>query len=162
VALADVWTWLENLTIAGEIGVSWLFPFFESIHVISSTFLLGSIAIVDLRLLGLAARDQPVSRIMKDVVPWTLGACVVSVFSGVAMFITQANRYAGNGPFQIKMALLVLAGLNMAVFHQATVRRIAEWDIGGVTTVPAKVAGASSLLLWIGVMLTGRWIGHLL
>jgi hypothetical protein len=161
-SLADLWTWLENLTIAGEIGVSWLFPFFESLHVISSTFLLGSIAMVDLRLLGLAARDQPVSRVMKDVVPWTLGACVVSVASGVAMFITQASRYAENGPFQLKMALLVLAGVNMAVFHQATVRGIADWDTASVTTAPARVAGASSLLLWIGIMLTGRWIGHLL
>jgi hypothetical protein len=162
VLLADLWTWLENLPIAGEIGATWLFPFSESIHVISSTFLLGSILLVDLRLLGLAARDQPVSRLTSEVVPWTLGACVVSVLSGVAMFITQANRYVVNGPFQIKMALLVLAGLNMAVFHRATVRRIADWDTAAETPGAAKLAGGASLLLWIGVMLSGRWIGHLL
>ena len=161
-SFADVWTSLENLTIAAYIGESWLFPFLESIHVLSSTFLVGSIMMVDLRLLGLAARDHPVSRITKEVVPWTLGACALSVLTGVGMFITQASRYVDNRPFQIKIALLILAGLNMAVFHRATARGIARWDTASVATTPARFAGASSLLCWIGIMLAGRWIGHLL
>ena len=161
-SFADLWTSIENLAISGYIGESWLFPFLESIHVLSSAFLVGSILMVDLRLLGLAARDHPVSRITKEVVPWTLGACALSVLTGVGMFMTQASRYAGNRPFQVKMVLLILAGLNMAVFHQATTRGIARWDTAGVTTAAAKFAGASSLLCWIGIMLAGRWIGHLL
>ena len=161
-SLADVWTSLENLAISAYIGESWWFPFLESIHVLSSTFLVGSIVMVDLRLLGLAARDHPISRITKEVVPWTLGACALSVLTGFGMFMTQANRYADNRPFQIKMALLILAGLNMAVFHRATARGIAGWDKARVTTAAARFAGASSLLCWIGIMLAGRWIGHLL
>ena len=161
-SFADVWTSLENLAISGYIGESWLFPFLESIHVLSSAFLVGSIVMVDLRLLGLAARDHPISRITKEVVPWTLGACALSVLTGFGMFMTQANRYADNRPFQIKMALLILAGLNMAVFHRATARGIAGWDKTRVTTAAARFAGASSLLCWIGIMLAGRWIGHLL
>ena len=161
-SFADVWTSLENLTISANIAESWLFPFLESIHVLSSTFLVGSIMMVDLRLLGLAARDHPVSRITKEVVPWTLGACALSALTGVGMFITQASRYVDNRPFQIKMALLILAGLNMAVFHRATARGIARWDTAKAATGAARLAGASSLLCWIGVMLAGRWIGHLL
>lgn len=161
-SLADVWTSLENLAIAAYIGETWWFPFLESIHVLSSTFLLGSIVMVDLRLLGLAARNHPVSRITKEVVPWALGACAFSVLTGLGMFITQASRYVGNRPFQVKMVLLILAGLNMAVFHRATARGIAQWDTARAGTAGARFAGASSLLCWIGIMLAGRWIGHLL
>jgi len=161
-SFADVWASLENLAFSAYIAESWLFPFLESIHVLSATFLVGSIVMVDLRLLGLAARDHPVSRIAEEVVPWTLGACALSVLTGLGMFMTQASRYVDNRPFQVKMLLLILAGLNMAVFHLATARGIARWDTARAATAAARFAGASSLLCWIGIMLAGRWIGHLL
>jgi uncharacterized membrane protein len=117
---------------------------------------------VDLRLLGLAARNHSVSRIVKEVVPWTIGAFVVSGIAGVGMFITQANRYMDNRAFQVKLVLLALAVINMAVFHRRTSRSIAQWDTAAVTTPAARLAGAFSLLLWVGVILAGRWVGHLL
>jgi len=161
-SFAGVWMSLESLPISAYIGESWLFPFLESIHVLSATFLVGSIVMVDLRLLGLAARDQPVSRITKEIIPWTLGGCALSLLTGLGMFMTQASRYVDNRPFRIKMLLLVLAGLNMAVFHRTTARGIARWDTARVGTGAARLAGASSLLYWTGIMLAGRWIGHLL
>lgn len=161
VSVADLWTWLENLPISAEIGATWWFPLLESIHVLTATFVVGSILMVDLRVMGLAARSHPVSRITSEVLPWTVGAFVVSTVSGLGMFITQANRYAGNSAFQVKVVLLVLAGINMAVFHLGTSRTLARWDKSAATTTGAKIAGACSLLLWIGIMLTGRWIGHL-
>jgi len=160
-SFADLWTWLEALPIALYIGESWWFPLLESIHVVSATFVLGSILMVDLRLLGLAALDYPVSRITAEVVPWTYGACALSVVTGFGMFMCRASHYADNSAFEIKMTLLVLAGINMAVFHLISARGIAAWDTGGATTAAAKFAGACSLLLWTGIMLAGRWIGHL-
>jgi uncharacterized protein DUF6644 len=133
----------------------------ESIHVLAATTVLGSILMVDLRLLGLAARGHPVSRITKEVVPWTYGACALSVLAGAGMFISRANHYAGNRAFQVKMVLLVLAGINMAVFHLATARGIARWDTASTVPATSKLAGACSLLLWTGIMMAGRWIGHL-
>ena len=129
---------------------------------LTGTFVVGSILMVDLRLLGLAAKHHPVSRIVKEIVPWTYGACVLSVIAGLGLFITRAGHYAANPAFQIKMALLVLAGINMAVFHLVTSRGIARWDDTAATTTGARFAGGCSLLLWVGVMLSGRWIGHLL
>jgi hypothetical protein len=152
---------LEALPLVAEIGATWWFPFFESIHVVSSTFIVGSILMVDLRLLGLAAVRYPVARVVREVIPWTYAAAVVSVASGVAMFATRASHYASNPAFQIKMALLVLAGINMTIFHFVSARGISAWDAKTPTTVPAKVAGACSLMLWVGIMLAGRWIGHL-
>lgn len=160
-SLPDVWTWLEGLPLAAHIGETWWFPLLESIHVIASTFVVGSILMVDLRLLGLAARNHSVSRITKEIFPWTCGAFALSMVAGLGMFITQANRYMGNRAFQVKLVLLVLAGVNMAVFHLLTSRGIARWDTAAATTVAAKFGGAGSMLLWIGVMLAGRWIGHL-
>ncbi|MQA30023.1 MAG: hypothetical protein GEU82_09320 [Luteitalea sp.] len=158
----DLWTWLENLPIAVYIGETWWFPFLESIHVLTSTFLLGSILMLDLRLLGLAGRNQAASRIATEIVPWTRGAFVISALAGLGMFISQANRYVDNRAFQVKAVLLVLAGINMAVFHLRTVRHLPRWDTAAVTSAAARFAGAASLLLWIAIMLAGRWIGHLL
>lgn len=160
-SLADFWTWLETLPISGEIGATWGFPLCESIHVLASTFVLGSILMVDLRLLGLAARSHPVSRLTREIVPWTIGAFVVSTVAGLGMFITQANRYADNAAFQVKLGLLVLAVVNMGVFHRLTARTMPRWDAADTTPPAARVAGACSLLLWVGIMLTGRWIGHI-
>ena len=159
--LADLWTWLESLPISPYIAESWWFPLLESIHVLGSTFVVGSILMVDLRLLGLAGRVHPVSRITREIVPWTYGACAVSVLAGAGMFISRANHYAGNRAFQVKMVLLALAGINMAVFHLATSRGIVRWDTAETTPLTSKFAGACSLLLWMGIMLAGRWIGHL-
>lgn len=160
-SVGDVWSWLENLPIAMYIGESWWFPFLESIHVLTGTFVLGSILMVDLRLLGLAALGHPINRIVREVVPWTLGACALSVVAGLGMFISRASHYAENIAFVVKMGLLVLAGLNMAIYHLATARGLARWGTAVSTTASSRFAGASSLLLWIGVMLAGRWIGHL-
>jgi hypothetical protein len=162
VSLSDFWNWLGGLPISMHIGETWWFPLLESIHVLASTFVVGSILMVDLRLLGLAARNHAVSRITRETLPWTRTAFVLSVLAGFGMFITQPARYADNRAFQIKLVLLVLAGINMAVFHLRTMRGIAQWDDAPVAPAPARFAGACSVLVWVGVLLAGRWIGHLL
>jgi Family of unknown function (DUF6644) len=160
--LANLWAWLEALPLAEQIGATWWFPLLESFHVLSSTFIVGSILMVDLRLLNLAGTKYPVTRIIREVIPWTYAASAVSVITGVGMFVTRASRYAEIPAFQIKMALLVLAAVNMAIFHLVSARGISNWDTASSTTSAARFAGACSLLLWVGVMLAGRWVGHLL
>jgi hypothetical protein len=161
VDLAGLWAWLEALPLAEQIGATAWFPLLESIHVVTSTFVVGSILMVDLRLLGVSAMRYPVSRIVREVIPWTYAASAISVVTGVGMFMTRASHYAGNAAFQVKMALLVLAAVNMAVFHLVSARGIVQWDASVAPTPAARFAGGCSLLLWAGVMLSGRWIGHL-
>ena len=156
----EFWTWLERLPLAEHIGFTWWFPFLESIHVLAIAFLVGSILMVDLRLLGLAALRYAVSRVTRELIPWTWGALSVAVVTGVGMFMARAATYIEHPPFQIKLVLLLLAGVNMAVFQFRTFRDIDDWDNAAVTPVAARVAGATSLLLWAGVVLAGRWIGH--
>ena len=133
-SLADLWAWLEALPVSTHIGATAWFPLLESLHVLSSTFIVGSILMVDLRLLNLAGTKYPVTRIIREVIPWTYAASAVSVATGIGMFITRASRYAEIPAFQIKMALLLLAAVNMAIFHLISARGIARWDTASSTT----------------------------
>jgi len=158
--LEQLWSWLEGTEIAIRIGESWWFPLLESLHVVGVTMVAGAVLMLDLRLLGVAARAYAVSELSKDLLPWAWAAFVVAVITGIGMFITRAYFYVGNVAFQIKFALLLLAGINMALFHFVVARKRTRWD-NSTPPSAAKLAGAASLLLWAGVLLAGRWTGHL-
>ncbi|HEU4626676.1 MAG TPA: DUF6644 family protein [Steroidobacteraceae bacterium] len=136
-----------------------LFPWFESVHVLAITLVLGSIAVVDLRLLGLASRNRPVTRLIREVLPVTWSAFAVAVLTGGTLFASNAVNYAHNGPFQMKMLLMLLAGLNMLVFHFVTYRSVAEWDEAPRTPFAARFAGGFSITIWLAIVAFGRWIG---
>ena len=143
----------------GEVeGSEWLFPIVETLHVMALTVVVGSISMMDLRLLGIASRNSPVSRLSKEVLPWTWTAwCVAAVF-GTLMFMSKAHTYAENPQFELKFACMGLAALNMLVFHLGAFRHVERWDTGDPPR-SAKIAGGLSLLLWIGVVFFGRWVG---
>jgi hypothetical protein len=119
----------------------------------------GSIAIVDLRLLGLASQRRPISVLTAEILPFTWIAFLVAVATGFTLFASNAVKYFDNGPFRAKMILLVLAGLNMAAFHLVTWRGRDRWDKDARTPLQVKAAGAISLSLWIAIVACGRWIG---
>jgi hypothetical protein len=153
-------TWLENVWLAAFVRESALaFPVIEIVHVISLALVVGSIAIVDLRLLGLASADRPVSQLCREVLPWTWGAFVLAVITGALMFASHANDYFANVAFQLKILLLLAAGANMLAFHFFTYRGVARWDGDARLPLAARIAGAVSLTCWIGVVFFGRWIG---
>lgn len=140
-----------------------LFPWIESFHVLAITLVVGSIWIVDLRLLGVASLDRTLTRLTKDVLPCTWAAFATAALTGGLLFISNAVNYAHNFNFQIKMLLLVLAGVNMLVFHFIVSRDIASWETSPhAIPLRAKLAGGASLVLWIGVVAFGRWVGFTL
>jgi len=156
------WIDIENWPISWEIGGTAWFPFLESIHVIAAAFVVGSILMVDLRLLGIAAVKYSISTLSKELVPWSWGAFVVATITGLGMFITRAASHVVNPAFQWKIFLLALAGANMAYFHFRIYKNIAQWDNAAPTPIQLKIVGSLSLFLWSGVMLAGRWIGHII
>jgi hypothetical protein len=137
----------------------WAFPNLEAVHVIALALVVGTIAVVDLRLLGLASLGSSVSRLCLDVLPWTWGAFILAVTTGSLMFVSHASDYFDNTAFRIKLLLLVAAGLNMLVFQLLTRPGIARWDRDASPPLPARLAGAISLTCWIAVVFFGRWIG---
>ncbi len=153
--------WLQTTRIASLIAENdVLFPWIESIHVLAIVLVVGTISIVDFRLLGLASLDIGVRRVMRDVIPYTWGAFAVAAITGSLMFSSDATHYAHNRLFQAKLAMLILAGLNMATFHFIGVRDIDRWDGPGKSTpIVARAAAAISLLVWITVVSLGRGTG---
>lgn len=158
---SEFWLNLEYLWLAEQIGATWLFPLFNSLHVLSITFMLGSLLMVDLRLCGLAARSYSLHLLSRDFLPWVWGAFVIAVVTGLGLFITRASAHVLNIAFQWKMILMLLAGLNMLVLHVA-LRRFPDVQHAEVLPVSMRGAGILSLLLWVGVMLSGRWVGHII
>jgi hypothetical protein len=139
-----------------------LFPAVESIHVLAICTVIGTISIVDLRLLGLASRDRPVLELSRDVLRCTWIAFAIAAVTGGLLFSSRAVDYLGNPYFQAKLVLLALAGFNMASFHLLSARKMGEWGAGVRPPFAARAAGGLSLLIWIGVAGFGRWIGFTL
>ena len=139
-----------------------LFPWIESFHVLAIVIVVGTISIIDMRLIGLPAHRKSLRRLMKDVLPLTWGAFAIAVLTGFLLFSSQPAKYWALWEFKAKMVLLVLAGLNMAYFHVITFRSVHLWDELAETPRAAKIAGITSLFLWVGVVTFGRIIGFVL
>jgi hypothetical protein len=134
-------------------------PLVEATHVLAIAVVFGSILIVDLRLLGLPGTQRPVSRIAGEMLRMTWAAFVLAVVTGALMFAPNALTYYDNTAFRFKMLALLAAGINMAVFQFITARSMAQWDVNRRTPTAARTAAIISMLLWITIILLGRWIG---
>ena len=150
---------IESTGLAGWIRDSlYAFPLIESFHVIGLTLVFGTIAIVDLRLLGLASIHRPFSKVA-EVVRWTWAAFGLTIMTGALMFITNASVYFSNVQFRWKMLFIALSGLNMVVFELTCGRNRHLWDKNKAAPPLGKLAGIVSLILWISVIFLGRWVG---
>jgi len=136
-----------------------LFPWVEAFHVLAVTIVVGTIGMLDLRLLGWAFGDRSIERVMRDVMPSTWGGFAVSVLSGLLLFSSNAVTYAHNRFFQTKMVELALLGINALVFGLWTSLGNGARDDDGRPALRARTTGGLSLALWIGVVICGRWIG---
>jgi tryptophan-rich sensory protein len=139
-----------------------LFPFIESVHVIAISLVVGSILVLDLRLLGFASLQRPVHRLTHAILPVTWGAFALAVITGMLLFSSNASKYFANGYFDAKLCLIAAAGLNMMVFHGISARDMAKWEQEKATPMSARIAGALSILIWIAVVACGRLIGFTL
>jgi hypothetical protein len=137
----------------------WLWPLLEIIHFIGLSLLLGSILVVDLRLAGFLRQIDLLST--HRLLPWAAAGFVMNLISGVLFFFGDPGRYSINIGFQIKMVLVLLAGLNVLVFALKINPRIRNWDPHGDTTVLAKTVAWVSLAVWTGVLLLGRLIPYI-
>jgi len=138
----------------------WTFSLIETLHVLSIAVMAGTIAIVDLRLLGVLFRQQPVSRLTVQVTPVTWIGFVLMVVSGALLFVAQPEKNAANPAFQIKAVLLLLAGINLLVFHRFVFRDVAQWDQRARPPLAVRLCGGASLTLWATIIVLGRLIAY--
>jgi hypothetical protein len=133
-------------------GSTLIFPAIECFHIVGFALSVGTIAIVDFRLLGVGMRRQTVAELAKDMAPWTLFGLGVILLSGPLLFATDPDMYYLNRSFQLKMVCLLLA----LVFNYTIHRRVVQ---AGASPFKNKLVASISLLLWVGVIAGGLFIG---
>ena len=132
----------------------------ESIHVLTLCIFLGLAIVLDLRLLGIGFRKTPVGEVADRLLPFTVGGFAVMVVTGALLFYAIPVKTYLNIFFRIKVATLILAGINIAVFHTTIHRSVAEWGLDPTPPFRARVAGGLSLFLWGVVVVSGRMIAY--
>ena len=150
--LNEFFRWLVNSPWSHAINsYEWVFPTVQSLHFIGFALSIGTIAIVDLRLLGIGMRRQTAQELAVDLAPWTIAGIALMLITGPLMFSTDAVTYHNNPSFQFKMVCLMLALAFHFTLHGRAVRP-------NVPAFAAKLAAATSLLLWSAVLFGGRMI----
>ena len=137
----------------------WLYPSVEIVHILGFTILVGSLAMFDLRVLGLS-KGISVRALSRHLLPWSVGALALIIPSGLLMFSAHAGDFLGNRTFQLKMALLVAAGMNAAWFHTGPYQSVKGWDVDVPAPFLAKLSVSLSLALWVGVIACGRLLAY--
>ena len=138
----------------------WVYPLVESTHVWALALFFGFATVLDLRLLSLALTQVPVSEVAKRLLPWTIAGFIVMIVTGALLFYTIPVRTYQSIFFRVKVILLIVAGINVWVFHSTIWLRVAEWDRDPVTPKSARFAGAASLVLWVCIIFAGRMIAY--
>jgi len=152
---------IEGLAIAKAMRENlWLYPSVEIVHIVGFAILVGSVVMFDLRVLGLS-KQVSVRALARHLLPWSVGALLLILPSGLLMFSAHAGDFLNNRAFQLKMALLLTAGINAAIFHTGPFRTAAAWDTNATAPIGARISVALSIAIWISVISCGRLLAYL-
>lgn len=154
--------WLEQTPVGATVRQSlWLFPAIETVHLLGMAALLGTVGAFDLRLMGLILRGERVSGLARRLLPWAWAGFAVQVITGALLFSSEATHMVVNPAFRVKMVLIALAGVHALIFQVTSRRRLPAGDSDLAPSLGTRLAGFVSLVLWMGVVAAGRWIGFI-
>jgi hypothetical protein len=155
-SLLPLFGWFDSSAVGEAIREStWLFPVIEAFHLLGLAVIGGAIVLVDLRLLGLGLRRQPVDQIARYAQPWLIGSLLAMLSSGFLLFTSEAVKCYYHDAFRVKMTSLFLA----IVFTFTVRRKVTMAEPGRVGPLWSKIVAVVSVTLWSGVGIGGRWIG---
>ncbi|MBI2795657.1 MAG: hypothetical protein HYX65_03005 [Gemmatimonadetes bacterium] len=153
--LLPFFTWCEATWLGQLVRDSlWLFPVIEAVHLLGLCLLGGALLVVDLRLLGLGLRQQPIAVVARGARPWLVGSVVLMLATGTLLFLSEAVKCYHNPSFWVKITTLPVA----LVFTFAVRQRLAARDTFR-TGWRSRLLATASLALWFTVAAAGRWIG---
>jgi hypothetical protein len=159
--IAKICRYLYDSRVGAGIRESiWVFPVIEGTHLLGIAISVGLLCWFDLRLLGLAFRNEPVSKVWNQVMPIAFVGFGVMFVSGLLLFWAEAYTAFHSVHFWLKMCLLVLAGANALRFETTAHKNMAEWDKAPVPPLNARITGAISLILWVAIIVTGRTMAY--
>jgi hypothetical protein len=160
-SLNVICAWLEQTSLSQAIQVTnWIVPTVQTVHILAIAVVAGSALMINLRLIGILAADQPLKSVSSRFLPFVWWPLLILLATGVIMIIGEPPRSLKNPAFQLKMALLI-AAIVVTGLIQFLLRRdptFGEWSAGrrGVAATIAVV----SMLLWSGIIFAGRWIAY--
>jgi uncharacterized membrane protein SirB2 len=150
----------ESKTGTGIRESVWVFPIVEGTHLLGIALSVGLLCWFDLRLLGVAFRDVPVSKVWERVMPVAFVGFALMFITGLLLFWAEALSAFHSVHFWVKIALLLLAGVNALSFEATAHRNMGEWDLAPVPPLRARMTGALSLILWTAIIITGRTMAY--
>jgi uncharacterized protein DUF6644 len=160
--LGDFNNWLGATPVSLFIQkVFWIIPTVQTIHILAISVVLASMAMFDLRLLGVAGKRNSIASLARRFMPWLWGALIVLAVSGSILIIGEPKRALGNVFFVMKMCMLATAIIVTLGFQVILKRDLA----GGSDLAPAhfgvaRIVGLLSLVLWVGIAVAGRLIAY--
>ncbi len=141
--------WLQTRAFATSIAESdWAYPFVQATHFTGLSLWIATNVALDLSLLGVGNHYEKAAKLSSGLFVWNWLGLAIAITGGFLLFSVNASMYVTNIAFLIKLGLLIPLGLMMHIFNQIKVR---EWDLQPELPFTAKVAGATELLLWVGV-----------
>lgn len=161
VPLRSVFEWLDAFPSSIAIRESqYVYPGLLTSHVVALCWFAGLILMMDLRLLGVGNMQTPFSQLQRRLFPYQMAGMMFSAITGLALVYAQPMRFYVNIFFWVKMVMMALAGLNALAFHYLTYNSVSRWDKDPILPPAARLAGALGLVLWVGVVVSGRLIAY--
>jgi hypothetical protein len=150
-----MWEALEQTPWVQTMGsTGWMYSTISVTHYVAMFWFIGSIAMVDLRVMGLAGRNRSVAELARQLFPWAWAGFTLAVISGFLMFATDAGDWAPSKHFHIKLTLIVLS----VVFAVVVQKSAPKWSEASETSSVAKIIALLSLLLWIATIVSASEI----
>jgi hypothetical protein len=160
-SILGVCEWLEGTLVGVLVRESlYGFPILAGIHILALTVSVGALIWFDLRLAGVSMARYPVSALYRRLIPVMLVGFGVMFISGALLFTGFATKAYINVYFRLKLAAMLLAGVNAFFYHFVTERRIAHWNDAARPPTPARLAGVISIVVWTIVIMAGRMMSY--
>jgi hypothetical protein len=159
-SLYELCQWLQSTSWATGIRESLhMYPALYTLHIFGFVIMVTATSTLSLRVLGLGMSNRPVASIAKIALPWAQGGLGANLITGFLVFAAQAVDMYTNTAFRWKMALVLLAGINILLIEMTIKRNIGNWGERGPTPSIARFSAAVSILLWFGIVAMSRVIG---
>jgi uncharacterized membrane protein SirB2 len=159
--LSRLSAWLEQTQFSLAVQThDWVVPTVQSIHILAIATVAASALMINLRLLGLYATDQPLQEVLARFLPFIAWPLVVLLLTGIVMIAGEPPRSLKNPAFQLKMVLVLAAIVATAIAKLALRRNPAFGDVTARRRAGAVALAGVSMLLWVSIIFTGRWIAY--
>ncbi|WP_416355850.1 hypothetical protein ACLNGM_17205 [Aureimonas phyllosphaerae] len=138
----------------------YLYPVIEATHILGIALLVGPAFAFDLRIFGYGRRVVSVTTAARHLLPVSHVGFAVTIVTGIALLSAQATMVAAAGAAPWKLGLILVAGVNVAMFHLGIYRSVGDWAGRGTTPISARIGAGVSLVTWTGVIFAGRLLAY--